>query len=40
MVKSSEDYRSGRLRMDAGDIAPLVAEFTRHLREAGLRIWL
>jgi integrase/recombinase XerD len=35
MVKSSEDHRSGRLRMDAGDIAPLVAEFTRHLREAG-----
>jgi site-specific recombinase XerD len=35
MVKSSEDHRSGRLRMDAGDIAPLVAEFTRRLREAG-----
>lgn len=35
MVKSSEDRRSGRRRMDAGDLAPLVAEFTRHLSEAG-----
>lgn len=35
MVKSSEDRRSGRQRMDAGELAPLVAEFRRHLSEAG-----
>ena len=35
MVKLSEDRRSGRRRMDAGDLAPLVEEFTRHLSEAG-----
>ena len=35
MVKSSEDRRSGRQRMDAGELAPLVAEFRHHLSEAG-----
>lgn len=35
MVKLREDRRSGRRRMDAGDLAPLVAEFTRHLSETG-----
>ena len=35
MVESSEGRRSGRRRMDAGDLAPLVAQFTRQLSEAG-----
>jgi len=35
MVNSSEYRHSGRRRMDAGDLAPLVAQFTHQLSEAG-----
>ena len=35
MDKSSDDRRSGRRRMDAGDLASLVEEFTRQLSDAG-----
>jgi site-specific recombinase XerD len=35
MVTPSEDRRSERRRMDAGDLAPLVEVFTRHLSEVG-----
>jgi hypothetical protein len=35
MSKSIEHLRTGKHRMDAGDLAPRVSEFTRHLLELG-----
>ena len=35
MAKTNEDSSAGRQRMDAGELAPWVAEFTRRLRQLG-----
>jgi integrase/recombinase XerD len=35
MAKTNEDNSAGRQRMDAGELAPWVAEFTRRLRQLG-----
>jgi hypothetical protein len=35
MAKTNEDRRAGRRRMHANDLAPWVAEFTRHLSDTG-----
>ena len=35
MAKTNEDSCAGRQRMDAGELAPRVAEFTHRLRQLG-----
>jgi hypothetical protein len=35
MAKTNEDSSAGRQRMDAGELAPWVAEFARRLRQLG-----